>query len=69
VNPNDRPYRAHLNSSQDLVTTPAAKRAGFVTAVLEKSKLADSFIRDARTLRTKASAARTPEDLLNIEDI
>jgi hypothetical protein len=69
VNPNEPPYRAHLLSSQDLVTTPAAKRAGFVTAILEKSKLADSFIRDARTLRAKASAARTPEDLLNLEDI
>ncbi|HHY56053.1 MAG TPA: restriction endonuclease [Chloroflexi bacterium] len=69
MNSNEPPYRTHLHNSQDLVTTPAAKRAGFVTAVLEKSKLADSFIRDARTLRAKASAARTPEDLLNLEDI
>jgi len=36
---------------------------------LEKSKLADEFIRDARTLRTKASVAKTPEALLDIEDI
>lgn len=69
MNPNPPPYLAHLTSSQDLITTPAAKRAGFVTAVLEKSKLADGFVRDARTLRTKASAAQTPEDLLALEDI
>lgn len=37
--------------------------------MLEKSKLADGFVRDARTLRTKASAAQTPEDLLALEDI
>jgi hypothetical protein len=69
VIPNPSPYLAHLTSSQDLITTPAAKRAGFVTAVLEKSKLADSFVRDARTLRAKASVAQTPEDLLNLKDI
>ena len=69
VNPNPPPFLAHLTSSQDLITTPAAKRAGFVTAVLEKSKLADSFVRDARTLRAKASVAQAPEDLLNLEDI
>lgn len=69
MNQYGRPYLAHLTSSQDLMTTPAAKRAGFVAAVLEKSKLADGFIRDARTLRTKASAAHSPEELLDIEDI
>jgi len=69
VNQYGQPYLAHLMSSQDLITTPAAKRAGFVAAVLEKSKLADEFIRDARTLRTKASAAHSPEILLDIEDI
>ena len=61
VNQYGRPYLAHLTSSQDLMTTPAAKRAGFVAAVLGKSKLAHGFIRDARTLRTKASAAHSPE--------
>lgn len=69
MNQREQPYLAHLIGSQDLVTTQAAKRAGFVTAVLEKSKLADEFIRDARTLRAKASAAHNPINLLDIEDI
>ena len=64
-----KPYLLHLSSSNDLITTQAAKRAGFVTAVLEKSRLADEFVRDARTLRAKASAAQQPSDLLDMVDI
>ncbi|MFO7631205.1 MAG: AvaI/BsoBI family type II restriction endonuclease [Caldilinea sp.] len=63
------PYLKHLVGSQSLVTTREAKRAGFVTAVLEKSKIADAFVQDARTLRTKAMAAQKPADLLDVEDI
>lgn len=65
----DRPYLQHLANSQDLVTTHAAKRAGFVAAVLEKSRLADEFVRDARTLRSKATRTNIPADLLKMEDI
>ena len=69
MNPNTPPYLAHLTSSQDLITTPAARRAGFVAVMLEKNRLADSVIHDERTLRVKASAAQTPEALLNLDDI
>lgn len=64
-----RPYFQHLRNSQSLVTTREARRSGFVEAVLEKSRLADSFVQDARTLKIKAERARVPEDLLDIPDI
>lgn len=64
-----QPYLMHLNASNDLVTTYEATRAGFVAAALEKNKLADPFVAEARTLRVKASKANRPQDLLDIEDI
>lgn len=64
-----RPYMRHLSNSQSLVTTREAKRVGFVEAVIEKSRLADSFVQDARTLKYKAEQASTPEELLDIPDI
>jgi len=65
----ERPYLRHLRGSQDLVTTREARRAGFVTAVLEKSRLADEFITAARTLKVKAEQSGSPKDLLDILDI
>lgn len=65
----DHPYLQHLSNSQALITTYAARRAGFVAAVLEKSRLADEFVRDARTLRAKAARAQSPIDLLHMDDI
>lgn len=64
-----RPYKSHLTSSIDLITSYEATRAGFVTAALEKNKLADPFVDEARTLKVKASMAKAPKDLLNIKDI
>lgn len=64
-----RPYLRHLRNSYSLVTTREARRSGFVEAVLEKSRLADGFVQDARTLKVKAERARAPEDLLDIPDI
>jgi hypothetical protein len=37
-----RPYLQHLTSSEDLVTTYEAKRAGFVALALEKSFAEDT---------------------------
>jgi hypothetical protein len=65
----NRPYGSHLRSSQSLVTTHEAKRAGFVEAVIEKSRLADEFVWIARALKVKAEQATRPEDLLNMPDI
>ncbi|MBE9008399.1 hypothetical protein IQ259_25940 [Fortiea sp. LEGE XX443] len=37
------PHRNHLQSSDDLVTTYAATRAGFVALALEKNRRAWTF--------------------------
>jgi hypothetical protein len=62
-------YRNHLQSSQDLVTTYEATRAGFVTLSLEKNRQASPYIAEARALQEAAHHAVTSADLLNIKGI
>jgi len=64
-----RPYRNHLRSSDDLVTTYEATRAGFVALALEKNRRATPYVAEARALQEAASEARTPADLLTIKGI
>jgi hypothetical protein len=64
-----RPYREHLQSSSDLVTTYEATRAGFVALALEKNRRAIPHVAEARALQEAASKARTPADLLAIKGI
>ena len=64
-----RPYRDHLQSSDDLVTTYEATRAGFVALALEKNRRATPHVAEARVLQEAASRARTPADLLTIKGI
>jgi len=67
--PDTRLHPQYLTDSKTLITTQAAKRANFVVAEIEKNRLADEFIRDARTLRIKAEQATRPKDLLDMHDI
>lgn len=64
-----RPYRNHLHSSDDLVTTYEATRAGFVALALEKNRRATPYVAEARALQEATSKARTPADLLSIKGI
>jgi type II restriction enzyme len=64
-----RPFRAHLKSSDDLVTSYEAVRAGFVALALEKNRRATPFVEQARALKVAASSAASPADLFKIEDI
>lgn len=64
-----RPYRNHLQSSDDLVTTYEATRAGFVALALEKNRRATPHVAEARALQEAASKAKMPADLLNIKGI
>jgi hypothetical protein len=64
-----KPYRRHLKSSDSLVTSYEAVRAGFVALALEKNRRATPFIEQARALRVAASVALTPIDLLKTEGI
>jgi hypothetical protein len=45
-------YRNHLKSSDDIVTTYEATRAGFVALALEKNRRATPYVAEA--LRTRA---------------
>jgi hypothetical protein len=64
-----KPYLQHLKSSADLQTTHEAIRAGFVALALEKNRRATPFVAQARALKTAASQAKSPLDLLKINDI
>lgn len=63
------PYRSHLNSSNDLVTTYEATRAGFVALALEKNRRATPYVAEARALQKAASSAKTPAGLTKITGI
>ena len=60
---------AFIHSSQDLVTSHEQTRAGFIEAALEKNKRAQPYIDAAKTLRALASTAKTPYDLLKMNNI
>lgn len=63
------PYRRHLRSNDDLVTTYEATRTGFVQLALEKSRRATPFVAEARALQEAASKAARPADLFKISGI
>jgi len=63
------PYQNHLRSSDDLVTSYEATRAGFVALALEKNRRSTPYVAEARALQEAASQARTPADLLTIKGI
>ncbi len=63
------PFEAHLRSSEDLITTYEATRAGFVALALEKNRRADPYVAEARALQEAARAATTPHDLLSLPGI
>ncbi|MCU0782871.1 MAG: type II restriction endonuclease [Verrucomicrobia bacterium] len=64
-----KPYLRHLKSSKDLETTYEAIRAGFVALALEKNQRATPFVDQARVLKSAASRAKTPAELVKIEEI
>jgi hypothetical protein len=64
-----KPYLSHLRSSQDLVTSYEAVRAGFVGLALEKNRQATPFVAQARSLKAAAVQARTPRELLKLKEI
>jgi hypothetical protein len=64
-----KPYLNHLKSRKNLETTYAAVRAGFVVLALEKNRRATPFVAQARALKSAASKAKTPNDLLKMSGI
>lgn len=64
-----KPYLRHLKSASDLKTSYEATRAGFVALALEKNRRSTPTVEEARALKAAASLARTPTDLLKVENI
>lgn len=63
------PHRYHLRTSEDLMTTPADTRSGFIALAIEKNHQATPFVDRAKRLRLAASRARLPVDLLTMNEI
>jgi hypothetical protein len=64
-----RPYLQHLKSSDDLRTSYEAIRSGFIALALEKNRRATPFVAEARALKSEASLAKVPIDLLEMKRI
>ncbi|MBL8206595.1 MAG: type II restriction endonuclease [Blastocatellia bacterium] len=64
-----KPYLQHLKNADDMVTSYAAVRAGFVALALEKNRRATPFVAQARALKVAASQATSPSVLVTIEGI
>lgn len=66
---NNRPHTDHLKSANDLETSYAAYRAGFVSLALERNRRATPFVDEARKLKAIAAQAKNPSELLKIKEI
>jgi hypothetical protein len=64
-----QPYRIHLNSKVDLVTSHAETRAGFLELALEKNRQATPFITQARALKAAVLLLANPAELLTLSSI
>ena len=64
-----KPFRRHLNSAQDLVTTAQNTRAGFIALALERNRRATPMVAEGRDLKVNASQAQSPLELRRIERI
>lgn len=58
-----------LKSAADLVTTPAATRAGFVALALEKNRQAGPMVAQARALKSAVARVERPAGLLGVKDL
>jgi hypothetical protein len=64
-----KPYLNHLETYEDLITSYEARRAGFVALALEKNRRATPLVEQAKALKAIALTAKTPSELLKIDDI
>lgn len=59
----------HINSPQDLVTPRAEIRAGFIALALEKTRESTPIVDAGKALKTLASNAENPQELIAIKEI
>ena len=62
-------FNNHLKSYEALITPYEETRAGFIALALEKNRTATPFVEEAKALKVFASRAKTPKDLLEINEI
>jgi len=62
-------YQNHLSQPEDLVTSMAMTKAGFIALALEKNYIAIPYIEEAKALKTLASQVKKPRDLLKVIDL
>lgn len=62
-------YNNCIRRAEDLITTREQTRAGFIEAALEKNRKAQPYIEEAKTLKSYASKAKKPMDLLKMSEI
>ncbi|MEH2070310.1 MAG: type II restriction endonuclease [Nostoc sp.] len=63
------PYKEHLKSKADLVTSYEDIRSGFVALALERNRRATPFVEQARALKIRANHTERPQNLLTMKDI
>ncbi len=58
-----------IKSADDLVTSRAETRAGFISMALEKNYIAVPYIEEAKALKALASQVKKSKDLLKVKDL
>ncbi len=66
---NDNGLPIYINKSEDLVTTIAETKAGFISLALEKNKLAIPFVEEAKYLKSTIKQVDCAYDLLKFKKI
>jgi type II restriction enzyme len=64
-----KPFRRHLHSAQDLVTTPQNARAVSISIALERNRRAAYYVAEARDLKVKAARVSKPRLLCGVDGI
>ena len=63
------PFNNHLKSYECLITPYEETRAGFISLALEKNRKSTPFVEEAKALKVLAAKAKTPKELLRINEI
>ncbi len=64
-----QPYRTHLDTQADLITSSIETRSGFLALALEKNRQATPFITQARALKAAVLTLSRPIDLMSLPTI
>lgn len=64
-----KPFRRHLKTVQDLITTPENTRAGFIALALERNHRASPYVAEGRDLKVNAGQVSKPLQLRNMDRI